>query len=107
MGERIMDEPIRVVDNGEALQYEVHVGERLAGFAEYRALPGHVVFTHTVVLPEFEGRGVGSRLAAGALDDVRARGRTMTPQCPFFAAYVRRHTEYSDLVREAPSSASD
>ncbi len=102
-----MDEQISVVDNREALRYEVRVGERLAGFAEYRALPGHVVFTHTVVLPGFEGRGVGGRLAAGALDDVRARGMTMTPQCPFIAAHVRRHPEYADLVREAPLSASD
>jgi predicted GNAT family acetyltransferase len=59
---RTVDEQIRVVDNSGGPRYEVRVGGRLAGFAEYRALPGHLVFTHTVVLPEFEGRGVGGRL---------------------------------------------
>jgi uncharacterized protein len=98
-----VDEEIRIADNPAERRYEAHVGDRLAGFAEYRAVPGRVVFVHTQVLPEFEGRGVGSRLAAGALDDVRARGLGMTPKCPFIAAYVRRHPQYADLVREAPA----
>ena len=98
-----MDEEIRIADNPAERRYEAHLGERLAGFAEYRAMPGRIVFIHTEVLPEFEGRGVGSRLAAGALDDVRARGLGMTPKCPFIAAYVRRHPQYADLIREAPA----
>jgi len=98
-----VDEEIRIADNPAERRYEAHVGDRLAGFAEYRAMPGRIVFIHTEVLPEFEGRGVGSRLAAGALDDVRARGLGMTPKCPFIAAYVRRHPQYADLVREAPA----
>ncbi len=98
-----MDEEIRIADNPAERRYEAHVGDRLAGFAEYRAMPGGIVFIHTEVLPEFEGRGVGSRLAAGALDDVRARGLGMTPKCPFIAAYVRRHPQYADLVRAAPA----
>jgi uncharacterized protein len=98
-----MDEEIRIADNPAERRYEAHVGDRLAGFAEYRAVPGRIVFIHTEVLPEFEGHGVGSRLAAGALDDVRARGLGMTPKCPFIAAYVRRHPQYADLIRESPA----
>jgi len=98
-----VDEEISIADNPAERRYEAHLGERLAGFAEYRAMPGRIVFIHTEVLPEFEGRGVGSRLAAGALDDVRARGLGMTPKCPFIAAYVRRHPQYADLIREAPA----
>ncbi len=56
------------------------------------------MFTHTEVFPEFEGKGVGSRLATGALDDVRARGLKLTPQCPFISAYIKRHPAYADLV---------
>jgi uncharacterized protein len=103
MEEQRMDEEIRIADNPAERRYEAHMGDRLAGFAEYRAVPGRIVFIHTEVLPEFEGRGVGSRLAAGALDDVRARGLGMTPKCPFIAAYVRRHPQYADLVREVPA----
>jgi predicted GNAT family acetyltransferase len=100
-------EEIRIADNRAAGRYEAQVGDRLAGFAEYEALPGHVVFTHTKVLPEFEGRGVGARLASSALEDVRARGLTMTPQCPFIAAYVARHPAYADLIGDPPASSPE
>ena len=56
------------------------------------------MFVHTEVLPAFEGKGVGSRLATWALDDVRARGLKLTPQCPFIAAFIKRHPAYADLV---------
>ena len=60
---------------------------------------GHArVFTHTLVPPELEGHGVGTRLVAGALADVRARGLKIVPRCPFVAAYVERHPEVQDLI---------
>jgi uncharacterized protein len=52
------------------------------------------------VLPQFEGQGLGSRLAAFALDDVRGRGLAAVPVCPFIAGYIRKHGEYRDLVTE-------
>jgi predicted GNAT family acetyltransferase len=33
------------------------------------------------------------------LDDVRRRGMEVLPICPFVAAYVKRHPEYTDLLR--------
>lgn len=95
------DEALVVADNPEARQYEAHLGDRLVGFAEYRLAPGRVIFTHTVVDPAVEGRGIGSRLARGALDDVRARGLWVTPFCPFIRSYIQRHPEYADLVHQA------
>ena len=63
-----------------------------------------VVLVHTEVATEFEGHGVGSRLAAAALDDIRARGLKVDPVCPFIARYLDRHPELSDLVAtESPS----
>jgi predicted GNAT family acetyltransferase len=41
---------------------------------------------------------VGASLVRQVLDEVRARGLTMVPQCPFVASYLRRHPEYTDLV---------
>ena len=56
------------------------------------------MFTHTEVFDAYEGKGVGSALARGALDDVRARGGRLVALCPFIAAYLERHPEYADLV---------
>jgi predicted GNAT family acetyltransferase len=89
-----------VTDNREQSRYEVHVGGTLAGVIVYRAGsgPGVVTMVHTEIEPAFEGHGLGSVLAAGALDDVRARGLKVRPLCPFVAAYIERHPEYADLV---------
>ncbi len=89
---------IEVSDNEAAHRFEVCVDGELAGFAEYEPAEGRLVFTHTEVLPALAGRGIGGRLAAGALDQVRARGLRVTPRCPYIAAFIRRHPAYSDLV---------
>ena len=89
---------IEVRDNPAELRYEAWLDGRLAGFSEYEPHDGWLVFHHTEVGPEYEGKGVGSRLAQGALDDVRARGLKVTPTCPFISAWIRRHTDYQDMV---------
>lgn len=90
---------IDVKDVAGKRRYEVTADGTLAGFAEYRDMDGARVFTHTEVFDEFEGKGVGSALVRGALDDQRAGGRKIVPLCPFVARYVRDHPDdYGDLV---------
>ena len=64
----------------------------------YRAGPGRVVLVHTETAPEFEGRGIASRLAQAALDDIRGRGLKVVPACPFVSSWIRRHPEYQAMV---------
>jgi predicted GNAT family acetyltransferase len=94
---------VRVVDNPEELRYELWVGATCAGFIEYRSEPGAIVLVHTEVEPSFEGQGLGARLVASALDDLRARGLTLVALCPFVRAYLRHHREYADLVARGPA----
>jgi predicted GNAT family acetyltransferase len=94
------DRELRVVDNPAEARYETLVGDQVAGIVTYRLRPGQIVFLHTEVLPAFEGRGIGSRLAAGVLDDARARGLSVVPRCPFIAGYIRRHAAYAELVAD-------
>ncbi|GII52959.1 N-acetyltransferase [Planotetraspora thailandica] len=89
-----------VVDNTEAARYEIRVDGELAGIAQYRLRPGKIVFTHTVIHDEFEGKGLGSKLVSTALDRARAAGLKVVPLCPFVAGYIERHPEYRDLVDE-------
>lgn len=67
--------------------------------AAYQREGDTVVFTHTGVPPELEGRGIGSRLIRAALDDVRDQGLRVIPQCPFVRAFIAKHPEYRDLLR--------
>jgi uncharacterized protein len=80
-------------------RYVVELDGEEAGFVAYDVRDDVIVLTHTEVDDAFEGRGVGSALAAGALNDLRANGKSIVPQCPFIKKYIDRHQEYADLVR--------
>jgi len=88
----------RVQDNLALGRYEALVDDELAGFAAYDRSGDQVVFTHTLIEPAFEGKGIGGRLASAALDDVRAHGRSVIAKCPFIAEYIQRHPAYADLL---------
>ncbi|ASW54584.1 GNAT family N-acetyltransferase [Plantactinospora sp. KBS50] len=87
-----------VEDNPARHRFEILVDDSPAGFAAYDQRPGVTVFTHTEVDPAYEGRGVGSALARGALDQVRERGERVVARCPFIASFIERHPEYRDLL---------
>jgi uncharacterized protein len=91
-------ESIAVQDNPGESRYELVLDEHVVGEILYRPAPDHVVLLHTEVFPSFEGKGLGARLVAGALDDIRARGLHVVPVCPFVRSYIRRHPDYADLV---------
>ena len=88
----------RFSDNTERHRFELHVDGELAAFSEYNVLKTGLLFTHTEVLPAFEGRGIGSAIARQALEEVRRRSLLAIPVCPFIAAFLRKHPEYQDLV---------
>ena len=101
-----MSEDIELAEVAERSRYEIRSGGVVAGFAMYRRQAGRTTFTHTIVKPEFEGQGIGSRLARFALDDTVARGERIVPECPFIRAYLERHPEYAGSVDpvEAPEA---
>lgn len=89
---------VEIVDNPERRRFEAWLDGEKAGSAHYRRQEGRVIFTHTEVDEAHEGQGIGSRLAAAALDMVRSQGEKAVPLCPFIDSYIRRHGAYSDLV---------
>lgn len=92
-----MPQPSEVTRNDARNRYELSVEGQIA-YSEYNRLANAIMFTHTEVPESLEGQGVGSALARGALDDVRAQGMQVIPLCPFVAAFIRRHPEYLDIV---------
>lgn len=90
-----------VQDNPAKRRYEAIVDGEVAGYVFYQQRDEALVLIHTEVAEEFEGQGVGSRLAAGTLDDIRARGLRIVPVCAFIRSYIERHPEYAELVAAA------
>ena len=86
-----------VVDNPERHRFELEQ-EGSVAFSAYRREPGRITITHTEVPEIFRGKGIGSALARGALDLVRASGDKLVALCPFTASYVKSHPEYQDLL---------
>jgi predicted GNAT family acetyltransferase len=89
---------LAVTDDPARSRYELHDDGHLLGFTEYHERPdGVLVFPHTVITSPKRGAGYGSTLVQGALDDVRAKGRSIVAECPFVQKFLAEHPEYQDL----------
>jgi len=87
-----------VIDNPAEQRYELTVDGHLAA-AYYKLSDGVITFVHTEVPKELGGRGIGSQLVKGALDDVRAKNLKVVAQCPFVSGYIGKHADYSGLLK--------
>ena len=91
------DDDVQVRDNREGHRYEAVLGDHVVAWSDYRLVADRVVFLHTETDDALEGRGIGTRLVRGALDDARSRGLAISSKCPFVSAWLERHPEYADL----------
>jgi len=101
------EEPVDVVvDDPENSRYILKRGDRVLGETVYELAERSIRFVHTGV-PDIGEKGLGSKLVAGALDDVRADGsRKVIAICPFVRGFIARHEEYQDLLlRPLPPGA--
>jgi predicted GNAT family acetyltransferase len=89
---------MEVIDNAAQRRFELKAGDHLA-VAYYTLAHGSITFTHTEVPEALSGQGIGSRLARGALDQVRDRGLKVIAQCHFIAAFIRKHPDYAALLK--------
>ena len=85
-------------DNVGAGRFEMDAGLAVA-FLEYRRIGNRLHLMHTEVPSALRGRGVGRRLVRAVLDQARAQGATIVPNCPFVKAFLAGHPEYQSLVR--------
>lgn len=98
-----------VTRNDEASRYEIHIGDTLAGFAEFALREGEILFTHTEVDPAFQGKGLASILAGEALADAVASADTIVPYCPYIARFLKRNEVAGAKVRwpQLPTDPAD
>ena len=93
MSELTMD----VKDNPAEGRYQMSIDGTDVGFVDYHLNDGLMILSYIEIDPAFGGRGLGGRLTAWVLDDCRARGLSVLPECPFIVRYMREHPEYADL----------
>jgi predicted GNAT family acetyltransferase len=97
--EQVAPDDVTVRDEPARSRFEVWVGDELAGFLTYRHVDDRTwALDHTEIGPPFEGQGLAARLVTAALDEVRSRGGSVLPFCPYVREWLGRHPAYVDLV---------
>jgi uncharacterized protein len=87
-----------VTNNPDEHRFELTVEGHIAA-AYYRISDGVITFAHTEVPAELGGKGLGSKLIRGALDQVRSDGLKVIAQCPFVKSFIDKHADYQDLLK--------
>lgn len=58
----------------------------------------HMVIDHTFVDPDSRGSGIGAKLVASFVADMKKQGKKIDPICPFAKAEFDKHPEYQELA---------
>jgi len=59
----------------------------------YRRHGDRLVLVHTGVPEEIGGRGIAGQLVRAAVDQARAEGLTLVPECPYASRWLREHPQ--------------
>ncbi len=90
-------DPIHITHNEPAHRFEVYVDGETAVLL-YRREGDTITFIHTRVPNGIGRHGIGSELVRTGLEYAKSHGLKVIPLCPFVAAYIGNHPEYSGLV---------
>ena len=88
---------VAVTHNEKAHRFELYING-LRALLAYRLTPGCIVLLHTEVPQPLEGQGLAAKLMRFALDFAREKQLRVVPLCPYASSFLRKHTEYQDLV---------
>jgi uncharacterized protein len=91
-----------VTHDEDRQQFSLTIEGQLALLA-YSRRPGVLSLDHTRVPPAIQSQGVAAKLTRAALDFARAENLRVVPACSYAAAFLRKHTEYADLVASPKS----
>ncbi|MCC6438030.1 MAG: N-acetyltransferase [Acidimicrobiales bacterium] len=79
-------------------RYELRRDDELLAIATFHEHGNVTTIPHTETRMDLRGHGIGAVLVAGVLDELRAQGRTVEPQCWFVAQFIDENPAYRDLL---------
>jgi hypothetical protein len=88
-----------VVNNKKESRFEWQEDGHTA-VLEYEFEDGAMALVHTGVPHAIEGRGIAAKLAQYALEYAREHQIQVIPYCLYVQAYLKRHPEYKDVVKQ-------
>lgn len=88
---------LTLIDNKARSRYEVAVEGQVA-FAEYRREGDKLYIPYVESPPLLRGTGVAGRLMEEVMKEARRQKLKVIPICGYAAAWIRRHSQYEDLL---------
>jgi len=89
-----MSEPHTEHDEANT-RYLLTLDGEVIGEVVYRDTEGRRLFTHSEVLPEYQGHGYGTQMVRAALDDTRSAGLKPIGRCSMVRNFLAEHPDYS------------
>ncbi len=86
-----------IIHDETSQRFKLQIEGKMA-VLDYTVRNGVMVFTHTEVPQELEGRGLAGRLARAGLEYAIQKKYKILPLCSFVAGYIQRHPEYEEWV---------
>ncbi|AKE40804.1 putative acetyltransferase [Corynebacterium kutscheri] len=87
-----------IIHDADKHRFLLRLDTVTAGFADYRMRGDEVrIFYHTVIHPEFRGRGLSKTLIQAALENTRVAGLKVVPTCSAVAAFMEKDPQYNDI----------
>ena len=89
------EQKLKVNEALHRLELEV---EGSIAFIEYKLSGDTLFLIHTEVPPALKGKGAASAIVQKALQYAKDNNYKIVPICPFVQSYLKRHTEWDDIV---------
>ena len=79
-------------------RFELELDSKIA-FIDYQLQGNTMTMVHTEVPKELGGKGIGSMIAAKALDFATIHDLKVTPSCAFIADFISKNPKYKSLLK--------
>jgi len=73
-------------------------GQTRTVFADYAVQGNTRIILHVEADPALRGSGAAGSFMQALAEHARAEGLKLTPRCSYAVAWLKRHSEYDDIV---------
>lgn len=92
-------EEIKLEFNDKKGQFTILIDGEIQGLMTFVfAGENKIIIDHTEVFPENEGKGLGKKLVAKAVETAREKNWKVIPLCPFAKKVIDKTPEFQDIL---------
>ncbi|WP_242917576.1 GNAT family N-acetyltransferase [Pontibacter liquoris] len=91
---------MEVIHDEDDLRFYAQLGDEQAELTYTYPEDDVMDLDHTFVPQAYRGQGMADKLVQTSLDFAREQHYKVIPSCPVVEAYLNRHKDYQDIVKE-------